>query len=696
MAKLFLSNLPYRGSSTKNYKKMLHNNEKCYNETDSFDIITILTNTSAVPERGGGSLKLIWFDCCGLAVSAIILVSYYTRNSIPILQNRIFVYQVWVAFITTSCNLILGIWQNTAFVTASQQNLVLAESVAFSYHMLRMVNALLYVYYIIIVIDISENRRFVRLCVYLPFAMAMATCILGIFWKPVFYFDQEGNHQAGSLMTILYLIAIFYFTVIIYLTIYYKNVIPFPRRMAFYSFGILVLGTVLVERRFPTIMVEGFGSVLCQLLIYLTIQRPEEIVDGSTGLLNKLSFLRMFSVQLRQHHRFDILVITIQNKRFLEKTLGVQAWNQLSREVANYLRRLTRKVKAYYLSNGLYCLIIPTEPSGGLLTEQLMETLKARSDLPWKTTDLSIPLPADFVLYRCPEDASTIEEMTELLEDVSLPYQGAAQTYAGQESGTRTKEIERALSDALKKGSFEIVYQPIYSARHDRFLSAEALLRLKDDELGNISPAEFIPIAEQSGSIIEIGSFVLNKTCQFIQDNQLSKMGIEYIEVNLSIVECLQNDLVERILETLDRYDVQADQINFEITETASDTLPESILNNIKRLSAHGIRFSLDDYGSGYSNIGRILTTPLDIIKLDRSIIQAYFSDKSQKADIILKETIQMLKKLNKSIVAEGVETEEEATRLISMGCDFIQGYYYSKPLSASLFLEFLGSRQVR
>lgn len=635
-------------------------------------------------------MRLIWFDCCGLAVSAIILMSYYTRNNIPILQNKIFIYQVWVAFATSSLNLTLGIWQNIGFIAAGPQNLLLAQSVAFLYHVLRMVNALLYVYYIVIALDIRENLRFLFLCVYLPFAAAMVTCILGVVWKPVFYFDVEGNHHAGPLMSVLYFIALFYLFVIIYLTVYHRKVIPLPRRIAFHSFGTLVIGTVLVERWFPSIMIENFGSVLCQLLIYLTIQRPEEIVDGSTGLLNKISFLRMLSIQLHQKHHIDLLVIKIKNRRFLEKSLGMRAWGMLMIEVANYLHHMTRKVRAYQLSNGTYCLMIPRNSSGELVTEQITEDLKKRSTLPWKTAALSMHLPSDIVLYRCPEDAATIEEIMDLIEGQDLNPQDTARADTGSETGMRVQEVERAIRDALKKGSFEVVYQPIYSTTHKRFLSAEALLRLKDDKLGNIGPDEFIPIAEQSGMIIAIGRFVLENTCRFIQEKQLGKMGIEYIEVNLSIVECLQDDLVERILDTLKRYQVQTSQINFEITETAPETLPEDILNNIRRLSDNGIRFSLDDYGTGYSNIGRILTTPLDIIKLDRCIIQAYFADRTLDASIILKETIRMLKKLNKSIVAEGVETEEQALSLTAMECDFIQGYYYSRPLPMPAFLEFI------
>lgn len=637
-------------------------------------------------------MKLIWFDYCGLAVSAIILVSFYTRNSIPILQNKIFISQVWVALATTSLNLLLGIWQNNGFATAGPQYLLLAEIAAFLYHILRMVNALLYVYYIVIVLDIEENSRFMRLCIYLPFAAAMATCVLGFVTKQLIYFDEQGHHQVGPLMSILYAIAFFYLFVIIYLTVYYRNVIPLPRRIAFHSFGTLVLGTVIVERCFPNIMIEGFGSVLCQLLIYLTIQRPEEIVNGSTGLLNKLSFLRMLAVQLRQKKHFDLIIITVKNRRFLEKSLGMRAWSVLMFEVANYLRRLTKRVRAYQLSDGTYCLIIPHTFPGEPMTEQILNNLKERAVLPWKIMELSIHLPTDFLLCHCPEDAASAQDILDLIERADMHSQNIDSEHTSSEMRTRIREVERAIDDAIREGSFEVVYQPIYSTAQRRFQSAEALLRLTDRQLGTVPPDEFIPIAEKSGAIIAIGQYVLEQTCRFIQEHQLILKGIEYIEVNLSVVECLQDDLVERILNTLNRYGIEANQINFEITETASDSLPEPIVNNIWRLADSGIRFSLDDYGSGYSNIGRILKIPLDIVKLDKSIFEAYFNHESRDADIIIKETIQMLKKLNKGIVAEGIETEEQAACLIDLGCDYIQGYYYSKPLSQTAFLKLLNA----
>lgn len=638
-------------------------------------------------------MYIIWFDCCALAVSIIILVSFYTRNSIPIIQNKVFILQVWTAIITTSCNLILGILQNMAQNGVAPEQLIITGVIAGIYHMFRMINAFLYIYYILVVLNIIDKSRFQFLYLYLPTLIALIICIFGSLTHYLFYIDTNGIHHAGPLMYILYVIALYYMLIIVGLTIYFRKVIPLPRRIAFHSFGTLAMAPVLIERLYPTFMIEGMGSVLCQLLIYLTIQKPEEVIDGTTGLLNRISFMRMITIKNKQKYPFDMIIITVKNYHFLEKSLGIKVIGQLMVQVGHYLHHLaSKKAKVYYIADGTFCFMFNRRK--GNETEEYMKIMQERSYAPWNINDLSINLAASLTAVHCPEEAETLEDVIELL-GILLPnthYKG--QDYF-ENMSRREQAIIRAVSRALKNKTFRVVYQPIYSTVYKRFISAEALVRLYDDELGEIRPDEFIPIMEKNGGIVKIGQFVLESVCQFISENELVRKKLEYIEVNLSIVECLQDDLVSNILNVLNQYHIETRFINLEITETASNTLPEVVLQNINQLADKGIRFSLDDYGTGYSNISRIVTMPFHIIKLDRSIIQTYFYNKNKTADIVLEETLKMLKRLNQSVVAEGVETKEEAQQLIKMGCEFLQGYYYARPMSHQQFLELLKSENI-
>ena len=257
--------------------------------------------------------------------------------------------------------------------------------------------------------------------------------------------------------------------------------------------------------------------------------------------------------------------------------------------------------------------------------------------------------------------------------------------------GTRQYEIgtkmDSILNRAITERGFEMYYQPIYNIREKRFYSAEALARLNDKQYGIIPPALFIPAAESKGLILPIGDFVLESVFSFISSNDISTVGLDYIEINLSVAQCLQPDLPDKVKQLQEKYNIDPTQVNFEITETTYDTIGNVAEKNIRKLVEMGYSFSLDDYGTGYSNMKRVVTLPLKIIKLDKSLIDEM---KTSTGCSVVKSVIQMMKDIHKELVAEGVETKEDLDLLQEAGCDFIQGFYFSKPLPASGFLSFL------
>ena len=173
-----------------------------------------------------------------------------------------------------------------------------------------------------------------------------------------------------------------------------------------------------------------------------------------------------------------------------------------------------------------------------------------------------------------------------------------------------------------------------------------------------------------------------------IHDERLSETTIEYVEVNVSVIQCMQSDFVETILSIMEKYDVKPEQINLEITETAEINSISVLKENVERLHEKGISFSLDDYGSGYSTLGYIHQFPFSIIKLDKLMVWDGFEN--DRGRITLKHTVGMIKDLNLHIVAEGVETEQQQKRLAEMGVDYLQGWYYSKAVPKEEFISLI------
>jgi len=247
--------------------------------------------------------------------------------------------------------------------------------------------------------------------------------------------------------------------------------------------------------------------------------------------------------------------------------------------------------------------------------------------------------------------------------------------------------MDLILNRAITEKKFEMYYQPIYSVREKRFVSAEALIRLHDEEFGFVSPAVFIPAAERRGLMVAIGDFVLDSVFRFISETDFRGLGLSYVELNLSVAQCVQGDLADKILALGKKYHVNPARVNLEITETTYENIGETTDTNIRILSENGYSFSLDDYGTGYSNMQRISKLPLKIIKIDKTLVD----DMENRSGMsVLRNTVSMMKDIRKEIVCEGVETAEQLDVLTGLGVDFIQGYYFSKPLPADSFVSFI------
>lgn len=244
---------------------------------------------------------------------------------------------------------------------------------------------------------------------------------------------------------------------------------------------------------------------------------------------------------------------------------------------------------------------------------------------------------------------------------------------------------------AVKNNGLEVYYQPIYSTVKKKFVSAEALVRLKDKEtLGFISPEIFIPMAERMGLISDLGNAVVENVCRFAAQNDIKQYGVEYIEVNISAVQSVDISLPDRLYDCMSRYGISSDFFNLEITETAAVEAGELLDLNMSRLKSMGCGFSMDDFGTGYSNLSQMANTGFDIIKLDKSLIWPCFEDSGEKPITILNSCIAMINGLGISIVAEGVETKEQADLLTEKGVEYLQGYYFSKPMNEQDYLNFV------
>jgi diguanylate cyclase (GGDEF)-like protein/PAS domain S-box-containing protein len=246
----------------------------------------------------------------------------------------------------------------------------------------------------------------------------------------------------------------------------------------------------------------------------------------------------------------------------------------------------------------------------------------------------------------------------------------------------RKTTIERILRCAIENNELIINYQPQYDAQKNEIFGFEALLRLNSKEIGFVSPAEFIPIAEECGYITQLGLWVLKESCR--QSVKWFNAGYKFrsISINISSVDLQQPDFLDNIKNIISETSINPSIIELEITETVLMQSLDCSISILKKLMNMGIRIALDDFGTGYSSLNYLRMIPIHTLKIDKSFIDNITS--SKKEESIIKNIIQMAHSMNLKVVAEGVETEDQLSILKARKCDYIQGYYFSRPLPAN------------
>jgi diguanylate cyclase (GGDEF)-like protein len=408
--------------------------------------------------------------------------------------------------------------------------------------------------------------------------------------------------------------------------------------------------------------------------------------DNLTGLLNRAGFLQRLDEQLATagRHGFSIAVHVIDIDRFndVNERAGHGAGDEVLKEAAARLQPLlgARAVLAR-LGADEFVILQPYYLAGLKAVEQLANAAVAALTPPFRIGNQHVQLGASVGTASYPFAARECAELMRAA-DIALHYaklhaRGRAVAFSPSMDAERQNRyrIELRLRAALAGNDFELYFQPISETATGRLRGFEALLRLGDEDGVPISPAEFIPVAEETGLIGEIGAWVLREACRVAQQwpEEL------FVAVNLSPAQFAKGDIVKLIRDTLARSGLDPRRLELEVTEGLLISDSEIVLAELKRMKALGIKLALDDFGTGYSSLSYLWRFPFDKLKVDRSFMLDLASPGSKSRDIVA-TIIALGRVLNLTVIAEGVETAAQAAALRSLNCDLVQGYLFGRP----------------
>lgn len=529
-----------------------------------------------------------------------------------------------------------------------------------------------------------------RLSLYGPIVFLWLFVLTNMFHHGVFYYDAAGNYHRGDFQAVLYAVSLYYmiFGVVYTLCFMRKNLTKL-HLAAVYLFVIVGFGGALLQMMVAHLYVSVFAIAVCIPLTLLAIQKPDEGIDAKVGIFNYVTFTQVFQLRITGKDAGMLFLLYIEDIALLNQAIGVAKVDGYLEKIGKYFSNFSHN-QTFYLGGSVFAIL--QDGIDEKRNREFVELVHNRFEEAWVNEGSELYMNCRLLQLKVPEEVQSIEAVQaykDYLKEVNNRSEWFLQAKDTSISMTKRKmEVEAAIKRAITDDNFEIYYQPIYSTQSGKITSAEALLRLIDPEIGFVPPDEFIVMAEKDGSILKVGEIVFEKVCRFIRDNNLLELGIEYIEVNLSVIQCLQESLAESLIDTMSRYNIHSSRINLEITETAANSSPKMLIRNMDRLFKHGVSFSLDDFGSGYSNMGAIMELPLDMIKFDKSMIDML--SVSSKGNIVFLSSVAMIKQMNMKIVAEGIETEDQKKLMEDTDIEYLQGYYFSRPIPELEFLQYV------
>ncbi|WP_194165519.1 bifunctional diguanylate cyclase/phosphodiesterase [Oceanobacillus sp. CFH 90083] len=425
--------------------------------------------------------------------------------------------------------------------------------------------------------------------------------------------------------------------------------------------------------------------------------------DHLTGLVNRRKFddnlIKKIEYAKKSNEQFGIMFVDLDGFKYVNDTLGHTIGDELLIAVAGRLSQIIGEqgVVARLSGDEFAILINSIDTPGDMkcFAEAIIATFKE----PFAIEGYQLNMTASIGISTYPEagsDASTIMKHADLaMYRVKGLFKNDYSFFDREMkiSNQRAFQITNDFRMGLEKNQFYMVYQPKISPLEDVVTSCEALIRWEHPKFGNIPPCEFIPLAEDSGMINEIGDWVIENVCKQLQ--QWKSKGWEPlpVSVNLSSGQLMQADFVDKFWSYLHRYQVEPAWIQIEITESLYINNDKYVQHILKIMKEQGIKFALDDFGTGYSSLAYLQKLDLDILKIDRSLISG-ISDWSTKREIAA-TIVHLGKSLGMKVIAEGVETKEELDILCEHDIDEIQGYYYSKPLAETDMFQVMKTKKL-
>lgn len=577
------------------------------------------------------------------------------------------------------------------FVSIDFLPIGLQKTFMFLYYFLKYQTSIIFLLYIILITNSEDIIRKKKngLLFSLPFIITVGYLISNIFTGQIYYFENNVYYR-GDLIFLFYGLTFVYVIIGIIWIIRFVKSFSLPEIVALFSVYVFSIAALIIQFFYSDVLIELLSSAVSFLLLNITLERSQLIVDSKTGLKNKAIFDRLIYSSFKRKRKYGLVLLYIKNYKVIydrfSYDIAIKNVKSMLNHLANaYLQEIN--YTCYYLDIGTIAII----------TKNYKDAIELSQRLDISLTNYSsekIVFNPDYKIYVAdlPFDFKNRIEFNYFISNFyEVNYQNKRiiniSELKNDKKSSSVFELDGILNNAIINKQIFVEYQPILEVGKNKYSSLEALARIADSKYGFLNAESFINYAERKDYIYDIDMLVIESVCRQFHDKKLDYYGIKSISVNISIKSLLNPDFVADLERFEHEFNVPKDLIIFEINERDKDTFNINAFLKLKELMSQGFRFTLDNFGLGCMPIENLVSVPFVNVKFNKTFAKGI---NNKDTSLVLENTIDLFKKIDKLSTCSGVENEEEAILLESLKPDFLQGYYYSMPLPLDKLIVFL------
>ncbi len=620
---------------------------------------------------------------------AIMMLFYYDKNSVANEQRGLY----WACLVSTMASIVLDIacvWVEIGKVPLPHWVLLTLNS---TYYMVSILMSLIISYYLLLrVYEHTNNVKGLTLAtgfLLLLGGFYLLAFVENAFSGRFFYLDANGVYQRGDLMPCVYAAPIIEALLIICCYLRNSRSVSGSLTKIVRNVPILVVPLVGFQLLYPNLLLNGtYGTLIC-LIIFISFQSSRLEVDPMTELGNRQSFVSELERRRELHQNYQVIFVALRSFAQVNQVYGHKGGDAILLQAAKRLRVAATNGFAYRMGGDVFALLVPTSADEQDDVTRVAHQVSERMKDAWTVESHSIVLPATTATLHYAGHDWTNEGIINRMEFALAQGKAAKKELVNFDAQMaalydRQVSLEATMQKAVEQRRFETWFQPIRNLSTGRFDTAEALIRLRDEHGKLVRPDEFIPLAETSELINRITWIVLEDSCRLLSSGKAPEL--KRISVNLTARQLLQHDLARKAIELIKCYGLVPHQIKFEITERTVAENSTMVAQTMAELTEMGFDFMMDDFGTGYSNLSSALNMPFASVKLDKSLIDNITTD--GRSHMMCELLVPFFHKLDQTVVAEGIETQEQADMAAALGVDYIQGYLYARPMERQLLVE--------